>query len=149
VSTPRLHLLRPFNWGLLLISDQSTHDLPHPPPAAPDIASATRSAVTIGVRHAQDSDLADEQATVSINVFIGVEPDTAVDFTTDLDIASGVLDIGDAEQSERLELGTGRWRLALLARPADHPDDITVWLNRHTQPTAGAESSRHAGANSD
>jgi hypothetical protein len=81
-------------------------------------------------------------------VFVNLGPDTAVDFTTELDIASGVLDIGDAEQSENLELGTGRWPLALLARPADHPDDTTIWLNRHTQPEAGADSSRHAGANS-
>jgi hypothetical protein len=139
VTTPRLHLVRPFNWGLLLISDHSTHDLPRQPPAAPDTAIATPSAVAINVRHAQDSDLADAEAVVSINVFIGVEPDSAVDFTTELDIASGVLDIGDAEQSERLDLDTGRWRLALVARPAEHPDDVTVWLNRHAQPTAGAD----------
>ncbi len=132
---------------MLLISDRGTADLPNQPPRSPDVATATRSALALAVRHVQDTELVEEPATVTVNVFVDAEPDGATDFNTTLDLSTGVLEVGDAEAVEHLELGAGQWDLALIARPADHPDNITIWLSPNEQ-TSGAKSSRHAGAKS-
>jgi hypothetical protein len=69
-------------------------------------------------------------ASCAFDVFVEIEPDGVTDFTADLDIASGVLVIGDADGFEQLDLGAGQWATSLVAMPADHPDDMTIWLRR-------------------
>ena len=130
MPSPRLHMVRSFSWGLLLIGDHGSADLPGEPPTAQTVATATQSAVAIAVRHAQDAELGDESAaTVSVDLFVGSEPDGATDFTTTLNFTTGALDVGDAQAFDQVEIGPGRWHLGIACRPAQHPDQVAVWLN--------------------
>jgi hypothetical protein len=131
VTHPRLHIVRTFNWGLLLLNDRGATDLPEGATTAPDFATATRSAIAANVRHAQDVDIDDKPAEVTIDVYLASAPEGTVDFRADLDVISGTLEIGDAEATEELEIGPGTWTLALNATPADHPDNIQLWIKRH------------------
>jgi hypothetical protein len=130
VTRPRLHIVRTFNWGLLLLNDRGATDLPEGAPTAPDFATATRSAIAVNVRHAQDVDIDDEPAKVTIDVYLAGAPEGTVDFRADLDAISGTLEIGDADATDELEIGPGTWALALNATPADYPDDIQLWIER-------------------
>ena len=130
MTSPDLHIARTFYWGLLLVSDKGTTDLPAEVPTAPDLATATSKAITATVRHAQDADVDDEPAMVTIDIFLACPPETSVNFRADLDITSGTLEIGDADATHELEIGPGRWGLALNACPAEPPDNVQLWIER-------------------
>ena len=92
-----LRVIREFAWGLLLVSDSGTVGLPTDVAAAPEVAAATRSALAINVRHATDLDGDDDSAEVSVNVVVGRAPAIDIDYRAELEVSSGVLEIGDAD----------------------------------------------------
>ena len=75
MTSPRLRIVRTFNWGLLLLNDRGSADLPTDAPPAPDFATATGSAIAANVRHAQDVGLNDEPAEVTIEVYLASAPE--------------------------------------------------------------------------
>jgi hypothetical protein len=131
MTDPHLRVVRLFNWGLLILADRGTKDLPDTPAELPDLATATRSAVLLNVRHAADVDLNDEPAQVAVNAYIGTAPELVADFRALLDVPSGVLEIGDAEGVAELDVGPGTWLLTANVRPAEHPDTIDIWVEPH------------------
>lgn len=123
-----LHLVRTFNWGLLLVNDRGTTDLPRDVAAAPDFATATRTALAVNVRHAADVDGDDDAANVNINVVVGPAPSGAMDYRTELDVTTGALEVGDAETVDEPLLGPGTYVVAVRISPADHPDHVELWI---------------------
>lgn len=112
-----------------MVADRDTSQLPEQTPTQAEIATATSTAAAINVRHAQDAD-GDELFKVTVEVFVEVPAESATDFEALLDLRSGVLEVRDADAVEALEVGAGSWRLAVIARPADHPQHVAVYLNR-------------------
>jgi hypothetical protein len=45
----------------------------------------------------------------TIDIFLASPPERSLDFRADPDIASGTVEIGDADATGELESGPGRW----------------------------------------
>lgn len=133
VTSPGFQLRRPFNWGLLLLADQASTELPEGPRSRPPYVTATQSAAAIAVRHAQDvDDLHAGPAEVTVNLYVDTAPERDPAYLGSIDIPSGVIEVGDAEETEALEIGAGHWTLQISAEPTEHPEKISIWLNRQT-----------------
>ena len=131
-SNRRFRVDRPFSWGILLIGDSASHDVPA---SESGVVVATRTVVAVGVRHAQDVDFesADEeqevsQFSVTVEVRLGQVADTAVQFDSVIEVPSGRITVGDADRDESLLVTPGRWRIQLALTPEDQPEQVDVWI---------------------
>ena len=124
---------RPFGWGILLIGDSASHDVPATESGV--VVVATRTVVAVGVRHAQDVDFepADEeqegpQFSVTVEVRLGQVAETAAHFDGVIEVPSGRITVGDADRDESLSVTPGRWRMQLALTPEDQPEQVDVWI---------------------
>lgn len=127
-----LRLSRPFGWGVVIVMDRDSADVPERLNESGVASSPT--ALAFRVRHAQDVELEgldpdDELApfAVSVDVAIGspVEP---FSFAHEILIPSGVVTIGDADHEDELSVSPGRWRVTVNLEPEDHAENVKVWL---------------------
>ena len=134
---PDLEVLRPFGWGILLVADSATSEIPEMEEGVPFPSTAT--AVAVPVRHTQDVDIdglaltADEaipEFAVKVRAFVGHEADCPVRFDGRIEVPSGRVSVGDADRDDTLELEPGLWRLQVALSPPDYPDRVDVWLTR-------------------
>lgn len=123
---------RPFWWGLILLLDRDSTEVPQLIDA---VVSPSRDGLAVKVMHAQDVDLsgfdADEiapPAEVQVDIHIGEAGPGQVLFTGSIDIPSGVLTVGDAEQEDTLEIGAGRWAVQVDCEPPEYAEQVRVWL---------------------
>ena len=123
---------RPFWWGIVLFMDREASDVPA---LTDDLVSQSATGLAVKVLHAQDVDLvgfeADDvipPAQVQIEVRIGdSRPSNAV-FSGVIDVPSGVLTVGDAEQEDAIEIGHGRWAVQVECAPRENAENVCVWL---------------------
>ena len=87
------------------------------------------------VLHAQHVDLSgfdpDEivpPAEVRVEIHIGAGAPGDVPFSGTIDVPSGVITVGDAEQEDALEIGAGRWAVRVDYEPPEHAELVRVWL---------------------
>jgi hypothetical protein len=59
---------------------------------------------------------------------MGAHPHTDVLFRGTIDVPSGVLTVGDAEQEDALEIGPGRWAVQVDCAPRQFAETIRIWL---------------------
>jgi hypothetical protein len=124
-----LQLRRSFGWGVLLISDARSRDIPVSLPKGP--VTATDTAVAIAVRHAQDVDYEGGEtapAAVSVNVLAGPADVAATDFEGSIRLGSGVLAVGDAEQEETVDVRPGSYRVQVRLDHPEYAENVDVWL---------------------
>jgi hypothetical protein len=127
-SHDSFNTLRAFAWGVVLIGDADTQEIPSPEPDKAIVSSD--SAVVMLVRHAQDVvDLDDEAFLVEVQCTAGSTDRDDVSFDGDILISSGRLSIGDADHEDTLIVASGRWRLQIAAEPIQHPERVTVWFS--------------------
>lgn len=100
-----------FGWGVLMMFDPEGCDLPM---TLPRPASATRTAVCVSVRHAEDAVTDLEEATlVTVAVHRGPAPHPA-SFETVITVPSGRLEIGDVDHVDVLTMAdTGPWQVQI------------------------------------
>ncbi len=128
----RWHAKRPFSWGLLLILDRDTSLLPRLMDSA---VSQSRDGLAVKVLHAADVDLSGYEdhevvppAEVEVEIQIHERPPTDVTFHGAIEVPSGVLTVGDAEQEDALAIGAGRWAVQVDCEPSEHAEVVRVWL---------------------
>jgi hypothetical protein len=123
---------RPLWWGLLLLLDRDTSEVPESTDA---VVSTGTEGLAVKVLHAQDVDLSgfdDHEvvplALVQIEINVGAAPPGDVAFSGEIDVPSGVLSVGDAEQEDALQIGPGRWAVQVDYAPPEHAERVRVWL---------------------
>jgi len=130
-----LHIDRAFGWGLLLVMDK---DSPEVPQLSNALVSTSPSGLAIKVHHAADVDVSgysDDEvippARVKVDVRVGPSAPEEVLYRGSLEVPSGVITVGDADQEDRLEVEPGRWDVQVICSPADeHADQVSMWLQR-------------------
>lgn len=131
----RWQVERPFWWGLLLISDRDTTAVPE---LGESMVSQSREGLAVTVLHAQDVDIsgyADDdvvppsQVRVEVNVGARAAEDD-VSFSGVIDVPSGVLTVGDADEEDALHIGAGHWAVQVDCQPPEHPELVRIWLHR-------------------
>jgi hypothetical protein len=125
-----LNFTRCFGWGIVIVRDADSRDMPVEPAVASAIAVASGTAVVVNVLHASDATLDENPAQVTIEAFLGPAPTDRIDFRADLSITSGKVVIGDAEDEAELALAPGLWRLAVQAHPVAYPELVRLWFER-------------------
>jgi hypothetical protein len=135
---PVLELSRPFEWGIVLLcDDRATNDWPSLERGA--AFAASRSALEIVVRHAQDTD-ADLSSldpsdpvppfNVLVRCWVGTDPSSHASIESILTMSSCRMVIGDAERWDAIDLAPGEWTVCVATAPADHAEEVSIWLNR-------------------
>jgi hypothetical protein len=128
------HATRPFWWGIVLLMDRDATDIPE---VTDSVVSSSDSGVAIKVLHAQDVDLGAAPsgavmptALVNIRIRTGVTPPPGIATAARIDVPSGVLTVGDAEQEHALEIGPGRWVVHVNCAPAEFAETVDIWLQK-------------------
>jgi hypothetical protein len=117
---------RSFAWGVLVVGDAESHDIPPLEPLK--TIAATDSTVVIRVRHAQDvTDIDDSEFLVNVRVAADSGHGEGVEAT--VAVPSGRLSVGDANAADIVNLRPGRWRLRIEVEPDDVPERVAVWLS--------------------
>jgi hypothetical protein len=52
----------------------------------------------------------------------------ALSFDGVIEVPSGRITLGDADDVEELEVTPGRWRVQVAAEPGDHPEQVDIWI---------------------
>lgn len=122
---------RPFNWGVVLVSDQLTDDIPS---SSEGGFSPSTQALAIAVRHAQDVDddldLQPDDAVPPFVVRVCAQEgraDRCPDFACEIAVPSGTLAIGDAEEEALVELQPGTYRIEVAVDNVEHPESVHIW----------------------
>ena len=99
------------------------------------VVSQSAHGLAVKVLHAQDVDLrgfeTDEgipPAKVHVDVLVGDHPRSEVLFSGVIDVPSGMLTLGDAEQEDALKVGRGRWSVHVDCSPHEFAENVRVWL---------------------
>jgi hypothetical protein len=103
---------RPFGWGLLLVGDGADQELPPLHPGV--LVTATSRSIAVSVRHAQDvePDSAVQVCHLRVEVRVGHPADRALSFDGVIEVPSGRISFGDADDVRELEVAPGRWRVS-------------------------------------
>lgn len=127
-SAGSLNTTRAFEWGIVLVGDSESTDIP-----ALDRDAAIRSsdtAVVVAVRHAQDIANSDEgQFLVEVSCVSGLAGRDDLAFDGHVLVSSGRLSIGDADHQDMLLVPPGRWRLQIATGPSAHSERVAVWFS--------------------
>lgn len=105
----------------------------------PDLTDAqvasSPTGLSVKVLHAQDVDLSDYEpddvvppARVRVEVHVEERQSTEVTFEGRIDVPSGVLTIGDAEDEAELEIGSGSWSVQVACDADEHAESVAVWF---------------------
>ncbi|WP_436776511.1 hypothetical protein [Yinghuangia sp. YIM S09857] len=101
-----LHRVREFHWGCIHVNDNDEGDFDPDSMQGPGPVWPSRCWVSIRVRHAQLGD-----ADVELVVDVRREAVENADYATVIDVPSGVLSVGDADDRDHIRLAPGRWLL--------------------------------------
>ena len=135
---PSWHLLvhRPFGWGIVIVADAESRDIPTATSAEPFTAS--RTALVVRVRHASDvefdaldSDQEISQFAVVVKAEVGPRAAIPVDYECVLALPSGRLTIGDADEERILNIGRGEYRVQVALDDAAHAKSVQIWVSEH------------------
>ena len=131
-SGETVRVQRRFEWGIFFLYDDDA------PALADHVAGATVTAdsqsVSICVRHAQDVEIGEDPFVVTLDVHLRARPplpNSAVHEAV-IDVTSGVIHIGDADDEYDVRLPPGRWRVRILATPEEHAEHVDIWLEPTT-----------------
>ncbi len=128
-SRELLNTTRAFAWGIVIIGDADTQDIPSPELGNAIVASD--SAVVAKVRHAQDVvNPEDDEFLVEVQCTAGEANRDDLSFDGAILVSSGRISVGDADHEDKLLVEAGRWRLQIAVEPIDHPERVQVWFSR-------------------
>lgn len=116
-----LHRIRGYYWGCVYVNDEEEGDFDPDSMVGPGPVWPSHCWVSIQVRHARL--VAEEDADVELVVNVRGEAADNSGYETVVDVPSGVLSIGDADDHDILRLAPGRW---LLQVDLDSPDDAVL-----------------------
>ena len=122
---PIVSIVRPFNWGGVLIMDSATADIP--PSFGPH--GLVRSSTCLGfvVRHAQDTaEATDGPFEVALDIRWG-PPNGDVSIAHRIDVPSGAMTIGDADAEEVVPV-VGPCLVSVALDDETHAERVTIWL---------------------
>jgi hypothetical protein len=118
---------RTFWWGSVYICDADRHEPDDhdfhqggPVWAAPDH-------VAVATVHAGAVNPAEADVSLLLQILDGPLPEAG--FTTVINVPSGVLNIGDADESDDIELHPGRWRLQINVDRPESPSAVEIYLS--------------------
>lgn len=120
-----LHISRAFHWGIVILGDAEMMDIPR---AISARMTASDSAAVVVVRHAQDVRLGEDEFTVEVCVKAGRSELAELAFDGVLQVRSGRLEVGDADQWDAFGVAPGSVRLQISASPAESPEAVQVWV---------------------
>ncbi len=119
-------LKRPFNWGLLVVCDIKSDETG----PVNDPVNATPTAIFILVRHAQDIALtAEDPAEVTITIQAGPADDVALTYEGIIQLPTGVLSVGDADDELPLNLGAGNYLMQIRLDKPDFAETVNIWVS--------------------
>ena len=121
-----LHISRAFHWGIVILGDAEAMDIPQ---AITTRVTASDSAAVVAVHHAQDVPVGGDEFKVEVCVKAGRSELAELAFDGVLQIRSGRLEVGDADEWEALRVEPGSVRLQISASPAESPDAVQVWVS--------------------
>jgi hypothetical protein len=133
-----VHRVRPYRWGAIYAFDSDEDDFPEDSIRGDDRQVwGTPHWITIGVRHAFTGDVPDDHPPDAPIPLVDVESviriqDEAGDasmYDEVLHLPSGVLNIGDANESEDLQLRPGHWRVQINLDPLDEATRVEIVLS--------------------
>lgn len=120
--------MRAFAWGIVIIGDADTQEIPSPDRDNAIVSSD--SAVVVQVRHAQDvADPDDSEFLVEVRCTEGSTDRIGMSFDGDILIPSGRLSIGDADHEDTIIVTPGRWRLQVDTQPVERPERVSLWFS--------------------
>jgi hypothetical protein len=116
---------RSFAWGVLIVGDAESSDIPTLPVGA--TVASTTTTVALAVRHAQDLDDVDEsEFLVEVRCALGAGDADCI--RESIAVPSGRLSVGDADHVDVMRVGPGRVHLHIDVEPEDMPERVTLWL---------------------
>jgi hypothetical protein len=125
VTDSVLSIKRPSNWGVVLVMDADTSDIPRE--LGRSGAGRSRTCLAFQVRHAQDHDIGHNPFEVCIDVRLG-RPDRTVELEHRIEVPSGTVTIGDAEGEERVDISGSSCLVSVELDDAQHAEHVVVWL---------------------
>lgn len=129
----RLEFHRPFHWGIVVVGDRESTDIPEIRPD--ELVASSASEVVVPVRHAQDVEVVGRQDEeipffeVSVSCSPGVVEGQELRFDGIVTLPSGVLSIGDADDEALVPLTPGLHRLQIAVEPRDHSERVHIWYS--------------------
>ena len=138
----QIQLERAFYWGIVIVGDAEDADIEELP-AGWGVRSARRC-VAIPVRHAHDvepSAVTDGGSGPSFKVSVtvvraaGNETLPAGDADTVIEVPSGRLSIGDADDMTTVEVRPGRLRIVVVVSPAEDAERMELTLRSQAAPS--------------
>ena len=130
-----LDFKRPFNWGILIVSDAGA-SMPEFDDTDARVLARSESVLVLRVRHAQDRDHETVDAGGYLQPFeVGVEvslgrADRPVAVEHVLAISSGHVLIGDADSEEQMAVPPGSYRLAADLDDPEFAALVRLWFER-------------------
>jgi hypothetical protein len=128
----RISIVRPFQWGGLFLFDSDADDFPGLEPGSS--ISASGNAISLLVRHAQDFDFTNEEldgAVVHVDLFFGIA-NMPCDFDDFIELPSGRLTVGDADDEEVVDLPADVYRVQISLDQPNHAEYVRIWLSQRT-----------------
>ena len=135
--TLEIHTTRPYFWGAIYAFDADR--------AVPDSGDLRREGevwtgpdcVVIGVQHASTAPVSENfpsdapipPAEVGLRIQVRDEPVRKAMHEVSIDVPSGILNIGDADKSEDLQLRPGRWRLQINLSSLIEATSVEVYVS--------------------
>lgn len=119
---------RSFAWGVLMVGDAESSDIPTIPVGA--TVASTATTVVLAVRHAQDVDDVD-QSEFLVEVRCALGAGDADCIYASIAVPSGRLAVGDADHVDVVRVRPGPVRLRIEVEPEDMPERVAVWLATH------------------
>jgi hypothetical protein len=119
--------VRAFEWGAIYVSDAARyepddHDFHEGGPVW-----ATPDHVAVATVHAGAVDPAEADVELLLQVLDRALP--SADYATVINVPSGVLNIGDADDSDDITLHPGQWRLQINVDRPDEPSAIEIFMS--------------------
>lgn len=116
---------RSFAWGVLIVGDAESNDIPTLLGRA--TVASTTTTLALAVRHAQDVDDVD-QSEFLVEVRCALGAGDADCIRESIAVPSGRLAVGDADHADVVSVRPGLVHLCIDVEPEDVPERVTVWL---------------------
>jgi hypothetical protein len=132
-----LYRVRPYRWGAIYAFDHDAEDFPEDSIDSEGAVWATPRWITIGVRHAfsgpvpdgHPADMAVPLVRVELLVRVQAEPVAEARYDEVIEVPSGILNIGDANENDDVELQPGRWRMQINLDPPAEATKVDIVLS--------------------
>lgn len=132
-----LRRVRPYRWGAIYLFDYDNDDFLEGSIGPDGVVFPTPHWITIGVHHALTGAVPDDHPPdapippVTVELVVRVQDEAADRAMYDevIDLPSGVLVVGDANDDDKIRLHPGRWRMQINLDPPDEATKAEIILS--------------------